>query len=101
MQATECRQAAPNTKPVWEDTCGMNVRTLKIVGRAAKQGEIAKSISIVKTNIAIAEQSSSRKEYLENMIFPSDTKTCLMGLSCYYPEIRFGIKGQMLDRCKN
>lgn len=83
------------------DLIEMNVRTLKIVGRAAKQAEIAKSVSIVKTNIAIAEQSDSREEYLENMIFPSDTKTCLMGLSCYYPEIRFGTKGQMLDRCQN
>ncbi|WP_162613902.1 U32 family peptidase [Flavonifractor sp. An10] len=88
------------------DACGMcaiydftemNIHALKIVGRAAEQEHIAKSITMVKANIAIAEQSSSRKEYLENMVFPSDPKTCFMGLSCYYPEIRFGAKHKLSD----
>ena len=78
------------------DLLEMNIQTLKIVGRAAEPKEIEKSVSIVKANISIAERSSSRKEYLENMIFPSDIKTCLMGLSCYYPEIRFGIKSHVI-----
>lgn len=79
------------------DFVEMDICALKIVGRAANQEHIAKSISMVKTNITIAEQSNSRKEYLENMVYPSDFKTCLMGLSCYYPEIRFGTKSRLSD----
>lgn len=73
------------------DFLKMKIYSLKIVGRAAEQNEILASVTLLKRNIEIAEKSSSRDEYLENMIFPPNkNKICFMGLSCYYPEIRFG-----------
>lgn len=68
----------------------MNVYSLKIVGRADNSDSICNDIALAKKNITIAENCSSEKEYLEKMVLPSNAATqCLLGLSCYYPEIRF------------
>ena len=84
------------------ETCGMcalyrmkemGVRSLKIVGRSAQHEAVCEDIRLAKKNIEIAEKASSEKEYLDSMIFPANKKRkCLSGLSCYYPEVRFGEK---------
>ena len=66
------------------------VSAVKVVGRANIAEEIARSVRLVKQNIAIAKQCVSEREYLENMIFPEDRHTrCASGTNCYYPEVRF------------
>lgn len=82
------------------ETCGMcalyrmktmGIGSLKIVGRSDQHEAVCDDIRLAKKNIRIAEQASSEKEYLDHMIFPANSKRkCLSGLSCYYPEIRFG-----------
>lgn len=68
----------------------MGVNSLKIVGRADNSHAVCKDIEITRRNIQIAESCSSEMEYLEKMIFPFNSiKNCCMGLSCYYPEVRF------------
>ncbi len=81
------------------DACGMcalyqmkemGVTSLKIVGRADVPGSVAEDIRITKENMAILEQCASEKEYLERMILPRNSyRQCKLGLSCYYPEVRF------------
>ncbi len=82
------------------ETCGMcalyrmkmmRISSLKIVGRSDQHEAVCKDIRLAKRNIQIAEQASSEKEYLDNMLLPDNAKRkCLSGLSCYYPEVRFG-----------
>lgn len=81
------------------DACGMcalyqmkkiGVTSLKIVGRADMPGSVAEDIRLTKENMTILDQCSSEKEYLERMILPHNSyKQCKLGLSCYYPEVRF------------
>ena len=69
----------------------MGIRSLKIVGRSDQHAAVCDDIRLTKKNIEIAEQASCEKEYLDHMIFPDNAKRkCLSGLSCYYPEVRFG-----------
>ena len=82
------------------ETCGMcalyrmkemGIRSLKIVVRSDQHKAFCDDIRLTKKNIEIAEKAASEKEYLDSMIFPSNAKRkCLSGLSCYYPEVRFG-----------
>lgn len=68
----------------------MNIYSLKIVGRADNADSVCRDIALAKENIAIAEKCHSEEEYLEKMILPPNAATqCLLGLSCYYPEVRF------------
>jgi putative protease len=68
----------------------MNITACKIVGRYDEWREVCNDVTLVSKNIEIANQSSSEEEYLDNMIFPSNRSTmCKLGLSCYYPEVRF------------
>ena len=71
----------------------LNITAGKIVGRTDEWENICKDIAYVKENIEIAKSCSSEEEYLEKMKFSADsTAMCKMGMSCYYPEIRFGGK---------
>lgn len=68
----------------------MGIAAGKIVGRSDEWAYVCKDISYLKKNADIAKECSSEEEYLERMIFPEDsTFMCKMGLSCYYPEVRF------------
>lgn len=69
----------------------MGIESLKIVGRADQTDRICDDIRMTKRNIWIAESSRDQETYLSRMIMPTDqTVRCLLGLSCYYPEIRQG-----------
>ncbi|MDO5520447.1 MAG: U32 family peptidase [bacterium] len=80
-------------------TCGLcsiydfvksGISAAKIVGRSDDWEYICKDISYVYENERIAKQCKTREEYLEKMIFPEGRKEmCKLGLSCYYPEVRF------------
>ena len=62
----------------------------KIVGRSDEWQNICEDIKLIKQNVEIAKACQTEEEYLERMIFPVGHETmCKMGLSCYYPEIRF------------
>lgn len=62
----------------------------KIVGRSDEWQNICRDIAYMRDNIELAKQCSSEEEYLEKMIYPEDRTTmCKLGLSCYYPEIRY------------
>lgn len=62
----------------------------KIVGRSDEWQYICQDIRLIKQNVEIAQACQSEEEYLEKMIFPNDSALkCKMGLSCYYPEVRF------------
>jgi hypothetical protein len=62
----------------------------KIVGRCDEWRNICRDIEYMIKNIEIAKTCMSEEEYLEKMIFPEDRNImCKLGLSCYYPEIRF------------
>lgn len=72
------------------DFVHMGVKSGKIVGRADEQDFIIKDVKLVKKNIEIAQNSVSREEFLQKMIFPPYfEQSCNLGYSCYYPEIRF------------
>lgn len=69
----------------------MKISACKIVGRAKKPEYIQSDIELIKNNLKIVEECKSEKEYLEKMLFPlHKDRTCYMGKSCYYPELRFG-----------
>ncbi|MBE6024193.1 MAG: U32 family peptidase [Cellulosilyticum sp.] len=62
----------------------------KIVGRSDEWRNICEDIRLIRKNVEIARSCETEEEYLERMIFPNGHETmCKMGLSCYYPEIRF------------
>ncbi len=81
------------------DACGictiydflqMNINACKVVGRKQNVDEVKEDIRLIKQNIDIALQCTSKEEYLQNMIFPGNKDyRCKDGLSCYYPEVRF------------
>ena len=68
----------------------MNIKSLKIVGRADSAHKICRDVELTKYNIQVAKQSISEEAYLSRMRFPENSKhLCMLGFSCYYPEIRF------------
>jgi putative protease len=68
----------------------MNITAGKIVGRGDDWKRICAEIENVKRNIDIAKDCKTSEEYLKRMIIPDDRRDrCNMGLSCYYPEVRF------------
>lgn len=87
------------TKSFHENACGlcsiyrfvkMNITACKIVGRTDEWKNICDDIRYVKQNIEIAENCKSQEEFLERMKLPDKSRfMCELGLSCYYPEIRF------------
>lgn len=87
------------TKSFHNSTCGvcsiyrfvkLGINAGKIVGRSDEWQNICEDIRLIKQNVEIAKSCKSEEEYLERMIFPRDEALmCKLGLSCYYPEIRF------------
>lgn len=68
----------------------IGVTSLKVVGRSDDFENVCRDIVLTRKNIDIMERARSEKEYLETMIFPHNhPQRCRMGMSCYYPEIRF------------
>lgn len=68
----------------------MGIAAGKIVGRSDDLENICNDIQLVKQNVEIAKECNSQEEYLERMVFPRGREDiCKMGLSCYYPEMRF------------
>jgi len=82
-----------------EEACGlcaiyqflaMNVTAVKIVGRSEDYRAICNDIGLVSKNIRLAADALNESDYLKSMIFPEQKdKICRLGLSCYYPEVRF------------
>jgi U32 family peptidase len=87
------------TKSFHENACGlcsiyrfvkMNITACKIVGRTDEWKNICNDIHYVKQNIEIAKNCNSQEEFLERMQLPDEKRLmCELGLSCYYPEMRF------------
>ncbi|WP_310604752.1 peptidase U32 family protein [Anaerosporobacter sp.] len=87
------------TKAFHEYACGlcsiyrfikMNIAACKIVGRTDEWKNVCNDIRYVKQNIEIAQSCKSQEEYLKRMQLPEESRTmCKLGLSCYYPEMRF------------
>lgn len=72
------------------DFVHLGVTSGKIVGRADEQEFVLRDVMLIKQNIEIARSAGSREEFLQKMIFPPCfEKSCNLGYSCYYPEIRF------------
>ncbi len=72
------------------DFIKLGITAGKIVGRSDEWQYICRDIGNIRENIDIAKECNSREEFLEKMVFPGDRVVrCKMGLSCYYPEIRF------------
>lgn len=68
----------------------MGITSLKIVGRADEFDSVCRDVRLTKKNIVIADDCKTETEYLEKMIFPDNfPQKCRMGISCYYPEVRF------------
>lgn len=67
------------------------ISALKIVGRLDDMEEVAKDVKLTSDNIKIAKNCKNEQEYLEKMRLPGDIRSyCRKGLSCYYPEVRWG-----------
>ncbi len=68
-----------------------HISAAKIVGRADDPKKIVSDVRLVRENLSIAGQCASEEEYLKKMRFPRDHyRMCKQGMSCYYPEVRFG-----------
>ncbi|MBO5889235.1 MAG: U32 family peptidase [Clostridia bacterium] len=68
----------------------LGISAYKIVGRSERPSDIIADVKMVKHNLEIAKNSSSEEEYLKKMKMPENAKdACKLGLSCYYPEVRF------------
>ncbi len=68
----------------------MGIKACKIVGRSDEWQYICQDIRVVKDNIDLVETCNCEKEFLDRMYFPEErVMMCKLGLSCYYPEVRF------------
>lgn len=73
------------------DFLKIGISSLKIVGRADDPKSVLYDVSLSVKNLEIAKSCSSRDEYLSAMIMSDKMPSmCRSGLSCYYPEIRYG-----------
>lgn len=69
----------------------IGITSLKIVGRADDCESVCRDIALTRKNLNIMQQSHSEEEYLSSMEFSQNfPQKCRMGISCYYPEVRFG-----------
>ena len=67
------------------------VNAVKIVGRLDDMTEVLGDIRLTAANIAIAAGCTSEQAYFERMMMPGSIEDyCRQGMSCYYPEIRWG-----------
>lgn len=68
----------------------IGISSLKIVGRADDYVSVCNDIRLTKRNIAIVNGCKDEDDFLEKMVFPDNfPQRCRMGISCYYPEVRF------------
>lgn len=83
------------------NTCGLcalwrlerlGVDAYKIVGRGDNLDDLAADVALASRNLAIAQTCASEGEYLAAMERPAQIRGLCAneGLSCYYPEVRFG-----------
>lgn len=76
----------------------MGVSSVKVVGRADEEASLIDDIALVSRNRDIALKAASEADYLKSMVFPRGRRSvCKMGLSCYYPEVRFPKDGSAAD----
>lgn len=69
----------------------IGIASLKIVGRADDFAPLREDIALTRKNLAHAKCAATERDYLEQMSFPLNyPRKCLFGMSCYYPETRFG-----------
>ncbi len=68
----------------------LGIGSYKIVGRSENADRIINDVKMIRMNLEIIKSCASEEEYLQKMLMPSNSRiSCKMGLSCYYPEIRF------------
>ena len=68
----------------------IGITSLKIVGRADDFDSVRQDIQLTRRNLEIADACKTEEEYLERMLLPGGfPQKCRMGVSCYYPEVRF------------
>ena len=68
----------------------MGITAGKIVGRSDEWQYICRDIEAIRDNVEIAKTCKSEEEFLEKMLMPEErAQRCVLGLSCYYPEVRF------------
>lgn len=83
------------------NTCGlcalwrferMGVDAYKVVGRGDDVDDLAADVALVSRNLAIARSCADEESYLAAMERPEGIRALCAneGLSCYYPEVRFG-----------
>lgn len=73
------------------DFRAIGITSLKIVGRADDPRNVVSDVVLSARNRAIANGCSSREEYLSKMVMSELAPgLCRCGLSCYYPELRYG-----------
>lgn len=87
------------TQDFHNQTCGLcslyrfvklGINAGKIVGRSDEWQNICDDIHLINENVKLARKCQTEEEFLEHMQFPNGHEVlCKMGLSCYYPEIRF------------
>lgn len=72
------------------DFVNWNINAGKVVGRSDHCEAVCEDIKLIKKNIDIAMNCTSKAEYLGKMIFPNEREVmCTNGMACYYPEVRF------------
>ncbi|SDB25176.1 peptidase U32 family protein [Eubacterium oxidoreducens] len=69
----------------------MGVHAVKIVGRLDQMTDVMRDVKLTRDNIEIAKKCTCQEQYLHQMIRPeNESDYCREGLSCYYPEARYG-----------
>ncbi len=70
----------------------MGIDAYKIVGRGDDVDELVSDVALAVENLTIAQECATEAEYLDRMARPDTIRElCAMGgMSCYYPEPRFG-----------
>lgn len=83
------------------NTCGLcalwrfeqlGIEAYKVVGRGDDLDDLAADVSLVARNLALAAACPTEAAYLASMERPAGIRELCAneGLSCYYPEVRFG-----------
>ena len=70
----------------------MGIDAYKVVGRGDDVSELERDVALAAQNLVIAQGCATEEEYLDRMVRPEGIlELCAMeGMSCYYPESRFG-----------
>ncbi len=70
----------------------LGIEAYKVVGRGDGASDLAADVALVARNLALAAASPTEADYLATMERPAGILALCEneGLSCYYPEVRFG-----------